>query len=51
MRTLSAEIFRAGGCGEEAESEVARFWKEEQRTIIPLTVKDLLDGNFAHKLI
>ena len=25
--------------------------KEEQRTIILLTVKELLDGNFAHKLV
>ena len=29
----------------------SRFWKEEQRMIILLTVKELLDGNFAHKLI
>jgi len=36
---------------EDAEREVTRFWKEEQRTIILLTVKELLDGNFAHKLI
>ena len=35
---------------EDAEREVTRFWKEEQRTIILLTVKELLDGNFAHKL-
>jgi hypothetical protein len=31
--------------------QVTRFWKEEQRTIILLTVKELLDGNFAHKLV
>ena len=36
---------------EDAEREVMRFWKEEQRTIILLTVKELLDGNFAHKLV
>jgi len=36
---------------EDAEREVTRFWKEEQRTIILLTVKELLDGNFAHKLV
>ena len=35
---------------EDAEREVTRFWKEEQRTIIRLTVKELLDGNFAHRL-
>jgi hypothetical protein len=35
---------------EEAEREVTRFWKDEQRTIILLTVKELLDGNFAHRL-
>jgi hypothetical protein len=35
---------------ENAEREVTRFWKEEQRTIILLTVKELLGGNFAHKL-
>ena len=36
---------------EDAEREVTRFWKEESRTIILLTVKELLDGNFAHKLV
>ncbi len=36
---------------EDAEREVTRFWKEEQRTIILLTVKELLGGNFAHKLL
>jgi hypothetical protein len=36
---------------EEAEREVTRFFLEEQRTIILLTVKELLDGNFAHKLV
>jgi site-specific DNA-methyltransferase (adenine-specific) len=36
---------------EDAEREVTRFWKEEQRTIILLTVKELLDGNFAHRLV
>jgi hypothetical protein len=43
MRTLSAEIFRAGGYSEEAEREVTRFWKVEQRTIILLTIQELLD--------
>jgi hypothetical protein len=33
-----------------AEREVTRFWKEERRTIIPLTVKDLLEENYARKL-
>jgi DNA modification methylase len=36
---------------EDAEREVTRFWKEESRTIILLTVQELLDGNFAHKLV
>jgi len=36
---------------EDAEREVTHFWKEEQRTIILLTVQELLDGNFAHKLV
>jgi methylase of polypeptide subunit release factors len=35
---------------EDAEREVTRFFLEEQRTIILLTVKELLDGNFARKL-
>ena len=35
---------------EDAEREVTRFWKEGQRTIVLLTVKELLDGNLAHKL-
>ena len=28
-----------------------KYLEEEQRTIILLTVKELLDGNFAHKLV
>jgi hypothetical protein len=36
---------------EDAELEVTHFWKEEQCTIILLAVKELLDGNFAHKLV
>jgi hypothetical protein len=35
----------------KTDGQVKRFWKEEQRTIILLTVKELLDGNFAHKLV
>ena len=30
---------------EDAEREVTRFWKEEQRTIILLTVKELASGH------
>ena len=32
---------------EDAEREVTRFWKEEQRTIILLTVKELLRREFC----
>ena len=32
------------------EREVTRFWKEERRTIVLLTVAVLLEGNFARKL-
>ena len=30
---------------------ITRFWKEENRTIILLTVKDLLEENYARKLV
>lgn len=36
---------------EDAEREITRFWKEEDRTIVPLTVNDLLEENFARKLV
>ena len=35
---------------QDAEREVTRFWKEEHRTIILLTVAELLDENYAYKL-
>ena len=35
---------------EDAEREISDYFKREQRVIIPLTVKELLAGNFAHKL-
>ena len=38
------------GYTEDAEREVTRFWLEEKRTIKLITVAELLDGNFAHKL-
>ena len=38
------------GYTEDAEREVTRFWLEEKRTIQLITVAELLDGNFAHKL-
>ena len=34
-----------------AAGEVTRLRVEEQRTIILLTVKELLGGNFVHKLL
>ena len=40
----------AFGYTQDAEREVTRFWKEESRTIVLLTVADLLEGNFARKL-
>jgi len=52
MRRAKCEkgFFVSFGYSEETEREVTRFWKEEQRTIILLTVKDLLDENYARKL-
>jgi len=49
--TRTKGFFVSFDYSEDAEREVTRFWKEEQRTIILLTVKELLDGNFAHKLV
>ena len=35
---------------DDAEREITRLWKEEKRVIIPLTVADLLEDNYARKL-
>jgi adenine-specific DNA-methyltransferase len=52
MRRAKCEkgFFVSFGYTEDAEREITRFWKDEQRTIIPLTVREILEGNFAHKL-
>ena len=52
MRRAKCEkgFFVSFGYTEDAEREVTRFWKEESRTIVLLTVADLLEGNFARKL-
>ncbi|MEO6788053.1 MAG: restriction endonuclease, partial [Chthoniobacteraceae bacterium] len=42
--------FVSFGTTEDAEREVTRFWNEERRTIVLLTVTELRDGNFARKL-
>ena len=34
----------------EALAEITRFWSQTKRLIIPLTVKEILDEQFAHKL-
>ena len=34
----------------DAITEIGRFFREEQRTIIPLTVREILDDQIAHKL-
>ena len=43
-------FFVSFGYTRDAEREVARFLAEEKRTIILLTVADLLEENFARKL-
>ena len=43
-------FFVSFGYTEDAEREVTRFWNEERRTIVLLTVAELLEGNFARKL-
>ena len=52
MRRAKCEkgFFVSFDYSQEAEQEVTRFWKEENRTIILLTVKDLLEENYARKL-
>ena len=52
MRRAKCEkgFFVSFGTIEDAEREVTRFWKDESRTIVLLTVADLLEGNFARKL-
>lgn len=32
-------------------TEISRFFRDEHRFIVPLTVADLLEENFAHKLV
>ena len=44
-------FFVAFGYTQDAEQEISDYFKREHRVIIPLTVKELLDGNFAHKLV
>ena len=34
----------------DAVREIQRFFVEEQRIIIPVTVRDILDEQIAHKL-
>ena len=34
----------------DAITEIARFFREEHRVIIPLTVREILDEQIAHKL-
>ena len=52
MRRAKCEkgFFVSFGYTEDAEREVTRFWNEERRTIVLLTVAELLEGNFARKL-
>jgi hypothetical protein len=50
VRKLLKGFFVAFDYTEDAEREITDYFKREQRVIIPLTVKELLEGNFAHKL-
>lgn len=34
----------------EAETEISRFFREEHRIIVPITVREILDDQIAHKL-
>ena len=34
----------------DAMTEIARFFREEHRIIVPLTVREILDEQIAHKL-
>lgn len=34
----------------DALSEISRFFKQTQRVIVPLTVREILDEQIAHKL-
>mgnify|MGYP001793933553 CR=1 FL=1 len=38
------------GIAADCRSAAQRFWNEERRTIVLLTVAKLLEGHFAHKL-
>jgi DNA modification methylase len=42
--------FVAFGYSSDAMDEITRFFKEEHRTIIPFTVKEVLEDNIAQKL-
>ena len=35
----------------DALSEISRFFKQTQRVIVPLTVREILDEQIAHKLV
>jgi len=52
MRRAGCEkgFFVSFGYSGDAETEISRFFREEQRIIIPITVRDILDDLIAHKL-
>ena len=52
MRRAGCEkgFFVSFGYSADAEREISRFFREEQRVIIPLTVREILDDLIAHKL-
>jgi hypothetical protein len=35
----------------DALNEIGRFFRSEHRVIVPLTVKEILDEQIAHKLV
>lgn len=44
-------FFVAFGYSSDALQEIGRFFREEHRTIIPLTVREILDEEIAQKLV
>ena len=52
MRRAKCEkgFFVSFGYSADAMREIGRFFTEEGRTIVALTVRDILDGEIAHKL-
>ncbi len=52
MRRAKCEkgFFVSFGYSGDAMTKIARFFREEHRVIVPLTVREILDEQIAHKL-